>query len=479
MKRFAKALALLTAAALSVTLLGACSSQPQEDPASQVILGRSIFLDESGVVFWGYGPYICTGLVDEEGHIYDPVIEGQTTSDIYGLAVYNKDLYLASDDGLFRYDLEIFQEGGTMSPQMLTEDSIDDGFELWEETIYYRYGTTLYSIPISGGEETKVATDVDTFTITSDGIYYASDEGGIYRLSFDGSLQERLTETDKDCQFCLVEDTIFYRCNGSDQICQFSLTDGSTTVVNKPRPLSDYSYVWANDTYLVYEDSHYETFSFLRDGSGETSLQKNGVLADKAEGVFAGDILYTCNPYSGLLRTFHLATGEVADLETEDVVKAALQAQAETTSGASTAVPADFDILSGLQVQEGSDGMSWINSDHISMAIPSQYPTQLQQYDARSFGILYTPAWADGFGGQLITIQVYPTGDNSYTEAPSYALIGEADGLQYVAFFPTDVQFDPDDPTQAQEYRALLDYLNKIGTPAVPFQYGLNGRGGP
>lgn len=472
MKRLAKALALLAAAALSVTLLGACSSGTQEPAAQQAIQGRSIFLDESGVVFWGYGPYICTGLLDEEGRIYDPVIEGLTTSDIYSMAVYNQDLYVASADGLFRYDLEIFQGEGTNAPLTLTEDSIDDGFEIWQDTLYYCYGTSLYSIPVDGGEETKVASEVGSFTITADGIYYVSREGGIYRLSFDGALQERLTETEEDCQFCLVGDTIFYRCEGSDQICQFSLTDGSTTVVNKPRSLSDYSYVWANDTHLVYEDSHYETFSYLRDDGTETSLHKNGVLADKAEGVFAGDILYTCNPYSGLLRSFHLATGEVNDLETEEVVQAALQAQADTTSGSSTASTGDYDILSNFRVQEDTDGMSWILSDHISLAIPSQYATQLEQYDAYSFGILYTPAWAEGFGGQLISIRAYPAGDTSYTQAPSYTLAGTADGMQYVVFFPTDVQFDTSDATQSKEYPALLDYLENIGTPDVPFQYG-------
>jgi len=478
MKRPAKILTLLTAAALSVSLLAACGSDSQETSAQQAIQGRSIFIDESGVAFWGYGPLICTALVDEEGHLYDPVVEAQTTSDIYGMAVYNKDLYLASDDGLFRYDLEIFQEGGTMSPTMLTEDSIDDGFEIWENTIYYRYGTSLYSISIDGGAETKMATDTDGFTVTADGIYYASSEGGIYRLSFDGALQERLTETEADCQFCLVGDTLFYRCEKSDQICQFSLKDGSTTVVNKPRSLSDYSYVWANGTYLVYEDNHYETFAFLRDGSGETSLGDDGVLAHKEEGVLLDNLLYTCNHYSGQLRTLHLDTGEVAELETEDVVQAALQSQSDTTSGASTSVPADYDILSGLQITEGNQGLTWVMSEHIIMSFPTQYATQLEQYDATSFGIIYVPAALSGYGGHLVTIAAYPAGDTSYQEAPSWTLAGQADGLQYVAFFPTDVQFDTNDCTQAEEYTALLDYLKQIGTPDAPFQCGAIGQGG-
>ncbi|MBR5534347.1 MAG: DUF5050 domain-containing protein [Ruminiclostridium sp.] len=479
MKRPAKILTLLTAAALSVALLAACGSGSQETSAQEAIHGRSIFIDESGVAFWGYGPYICTGLVDENGHIYDPVIEGQTTSDIYGMAVYNKDLYLASDDGLFRYDLEIFQEGGTMSPTLLTEDSIDDGFEIWEDTIYYRYGTSLYSIPIDGGEETKVATETDNFTVTADGIYYAADDGGIYRLSFDGALQERIIQTEEDCLFTLAGDTIYYRCEGSDQICQLNLADGSTTVVNKPRSLSDYSYLWVFDGQLLYEDSHYERFLLsLSDGS-EVSMGDDGFLPDQEEGFLVGDILYGCNIYTGSIQEYHLTTGEICQLETEPVVQAALLAQTDTTSGSSTALPADYDILSGLQITEGNQGLTWVMSEHIIMSFPTQYATQLEQYDATSFGIVYVPAALTGYGGQLVTIAAYPMGDTSYQEAPSWTLAGEADGLQYVAFFPTDVQFDPNDPTQREEYPALLEYLRQIGSTDAPFQCGAIGQGGP
>lgn len=479
MKRPAKILTLLTAAALSVGLLAACGGDTQETSAQQAIQGRSIFIDQSGVAFWGYGPLICTGLVDENGHIYDPVVEGQTTSDIYGMAVYNKDLYLASNDGLFRYDLEIFQEGGTMSPQMLTEDSIDDGFEIWADTIYYRYGTSLYSISVEGGERTKMATDTDGFTVTADGIYYTSSEGGIYRLSFDGNLQERIVQTEEDCQFNLVGDSIFYRCDGSDQICQVSLKDGSTTVVNKPRTLSDYSYLWIWGDQLLYEDSHYERFLLsLTDGS-ERSLGDDGFLPDKEEGFLSGSILYGCNIYTGSLQEYHLTTGEVCQLETKPVVQAALQEQADTTSGASTGLPADYDILSGLQITEGNQGLTWVMSEHIIMSFPTRYATQLEQYSSTSFGIIYVPAALSGCGGQLVTIEAFPVGDTSYQQAPSWTLAGQAEGIQYVAFFPTDVQFDPNDCTQAEEYPALLDYLKKIGSSDGPFQCGVIGQGGP
>ena len=478
MKRPAKLLTLLTAAALSAALLASCGSDTQETSAQQAIQGRSIFIDESGVAFWGYGPLICTGLVDENGHIYDPVVEAQTTSDIYGMAVYNKDLYLASNDGLFRYDLEIFQEGGTQAPTMLTEDSIDDGFEIWEDTIYYRYGTTLYSIPIDGGEETKVATDTEGFTVTADGIYYASTEGGIYRLSFDGALQERITQTEEDCQFNLSGDSIFYRCDGSDQICQVSLQDGSTTVVNKPRTLSDYSYLWVKGDTLLYEDSHYEHFLLSMDDGSELSMG-DGSLPHKEEGFLYGDILYSCNPYTGSILEYHLSTGEVCQLETKPVVQAALQEQADTSSGASTDLPADFDILSGLQITEGDQDLTWVLSEHIIMSFPSQYATQLEQYDATSFGIIYVPAALSGYGGHLVTITAYPIGDTSYQEAPSWTKAGQAEGIQYIAFFPTDVQYDPSDPTQAKEYPALLDYLYQIGSTDAPFQCGVIGQGGP
>lgn len=99
-----------------------------------------------------------------------------------------------------------------------------------------------------------------TYSVTADGIYFTQKEGGIYRLSFDGALQERLVETGEKCHFVLSGDVIFYRCEENDQIYEYAMKDGSVSVVNKMQPLSDSSCLWATEQFLLYrsDDDAYE-----------------------------------------------------------------------------------------------------------------------------------------------------------------------------------------------------------------------------
>ncbi len=38
---------------------------------------------------------------------------------------------------------------------------------------------------------------------------------------------------------------------------------------------------------------------------------------------------------------------------------------------------------------------------------------------------------------------------------------------RFIAIYPSDVQYDPNNEQQAAEYKDLYDYLNKIGEGAV------------
>ena len=51
----------------------------------------------------------------------------------------------------------------------------------------------------------------------------------------------------------------------------------------------------------------------------------------------------------------------------------------------------------------------------------------------------------------------YEWNDNSYTDFPDWSLAGSDENMKYIAVFPTDVRFDPNDQTQAKEYQELLD----------------------
>ena len=80
--------------------------------------------------------------------------------------------------------------------------------------------------------------------------------------------------------------------------------------------------------------------------------------------------------------------------------------------------------------------------------------------------------WAaqqEGYGGKLVTIRAYDLNDNSYGQLPSYhvAGVGKNAGVRFIAEYPTDVQWNPNDATQDADYRDLQAYLQKIGEGAV------------
>lgn len=476
MKKYITILAALLAAAL----LGGCTTA-QEETTAAATLGRVLVVDDSGVVFWGSGPYLCSGLLDENGHIYDVVIESQSRTDLLTVAAYGSYLYLASEDGLYRY-LMADMTSGSVTPELITTHELDDGFEIFEDVVYYCYGSTLYSVPVTGGDPQKVAKDVDCFTVTADGIYYAASDGGLYLTAPDGSSQQRLTETEDDCTFCLAGNTIFYRCEKNDQIFQYSLKDGSVSVVNKRSPLSDYCDLWATEDVLLYETSGYDTYTYTLSTGEERMVTDEFCFPDKEEGFLYGTMLYAYDPDDFDLYEYDLAAGTLTITNIEETLQASIQAHSGSQSSASAGIPSGYDILSNVQRQNGTNNLAWLGSDYFLLSVPSSLSWHWEQIDSCAFSLYYTPAQEAGYGGHLVTIRAYPLGDTSFQDAPSWALAGQTDTLQYVAFFPTDVQFDPDDTVQASEYCALLSYLQKIetkaGTCESPFTCENIGRGG-
>lgn len=63
-----------------------------------------------------------------------------------------------------------------------------------------------------------------------------------------------------------------------------------------------------------------------------------------------------------------------------------------------------------------------------------------------------------GYGGALFTIMTYAE-DESYDYLPDYLVLGEHNGLTYVALFPTDVQCDTSDAELMAIHAALADGL--------------------
>ena len=116
----------------------------------------------------------------------------------------------------------------------------------------------------------------------------------------------------------------------------------------------------------------------------------------------------------------------------------------------------DFDIASNLKfTPDGGDTI--LENDYFSLQFPAMIDWDYNVINNTTLEIIYEPAAKSGFGGNVVTIMAYDWSDNSYTEFPDWALAGSDADKKYIALFPTDVQFDPNAPTQAEEYHELFN----------------------
>ena len=130
----------------------------------------------------------------------------------------------------------------------------------------------------------------------------------------------------------------------------------------------------------------------------------------------------------------------------------------------------DYNILEGLDIYATS-GTAVMDAEHFTLTAPAKPGWAYLQLNRYVFEIYYPPAEKGGFGGHIVSIAAYEFDDKSYEEAPHYAEIGEGQRKRFIAFYPTDVQFDPQDPKQAEEYGALFEWAQTMdsGNSSSPF----------
>lgn len=146
--------------------------------------------------------------------------------------------------------------------------------------------------------------------------------------------------------------------------------------------------------------------------------------------------------------------------------------EATETSETTEATADDYDILDGFNLVE-KDDITLLYGNGFVLTMPDDdwgyeqtSPTVLQIYskDARE----------DGYEGHLVSIMAFDPDDTSYEDFPAYSVAGRGKTVDkvFIALFPTDVQFNPDDPDQAEDYNELQNHLEKIAEGAAdsPFQ---------
>ena len=145
----------------------------------------------------------------------------------------------------------------------------------------------------------------------------------------------------------------------------------------------------------------------------------------------------------------------------------------ESTESATTEATDDYDILAGSELYESGSELLLYGNDFL-LIMPNNDKWGYEKSSNDCMEIYLKSARNANLGGNLVSIMAFDPEDTSYENFPDYAVAGTGQNVNktFIALFPTDVQFDPQDTQMEADYNELLTYLKKIGDGAVdsPFQ---------
>ena len=127
-----------------------------------------------------------------------------------------------------------------------------------------------------------------------------------------------------------------------------------------------------------------------------------------------------------------------------------------------------YNIMDGFTTKEDGSILYFYGNDFM-LAMPNNNLWGYEQIDDNTVKFYLVESRNSGHGGHLVTIRAYDANDNSYENIPHYAVAGTGSqsGKRFVAIFPTDVQYDGGNSTEASHYRELYDHVRKIGEGAA------------
>ena len=147
--------------------------------------------------------------------------------------------------------------------------------------------------------------------------------------------------------------------------------------------------------------------------------------------------------------------------------------QTEATEETTTEAADDYDIMKGSKLEANGSELLLYGNDFL-LIMPNNDDWGYEQTSPTSVTIYDKDSREDGFGGNLVTIMAFDPSDKSYEDFPDYAVAGSGKNVNktFIALFPSDAQFDPNDPEDEAEYMELFNHVKKIGEGAAnsPFQ---------
>ncbi len=481
MKSTGKLTAMLMALTMIVVMmLAGCSGERDYSDLQQgVVKGGSVFVTDNDVVFFGYDNLLCSALFDS-GNVYDFVVEGGFTGDVYALAVYDNALYVSASDGIFRYDLDLFSGSGTASPEVLWDKNLSrfNTFQIYDGKLFFNYGTSLSYIPIEGGEAVSLTTETGDFEVTSDGIYYSKRDGGLHLLSPDLSEDKEVGQVAAAAYLTPGSDGFYYKEGGS--LKRISPDSGKVTDIETGTSLGEKAYPWAAGGTIMYSDDDDNYYRI--DGDGETLVGQMTDFPQKYMGYAHKDWIVSQAADYSKLDVISLKDDSHMSYDLEKELGSNLSQSsggAEPQGGTSPGGKAgtgNYDMTDGMETVTSSDGsIEYIYFNDFMMTMPNNEKWSMTT-SPETVTFYLVSAQQEGYGGKLVSITAYDPDDNTYTQLPSYheAGITANTNVRLVAEYPTDAQWNTDDAQQTADYKDLYDYLQKIGAGAVnsPLQTG-------
>lgn len=495
MKRFYQAFVLLLVIITAISVAGCAGSggsgnnEDYSAISDNTVMGRSIYVHDSNIAFFGYDNLLCSAKF-QEGSLSEFVIEGGLTGNIYTLAVYGNDLYVSASDGLFKYDLDMFTSGqSSAKPVVLWKERLSEfnHFQIFDDKIFFVYGTSLCYIPTEGGEKVDLTTETGDFEVTTNGIYYTKKDGSLHLMSLDFKDDTAVADLSPAAVIQQGGGKLYYI--DGDELKAYSIGSDKVEEIDLEEDINEYEdCIWTNGTNILYLDEAGN--ARLHTSDGEKDLGSDVRFPGKSFGFRFGD--YMLRAMSRTIRIYSLTDGTVRDYDLSSEMAAALSQVADKMSGSSGITGSSdstggssgqngtgsssgqYDILAGSQIKK-EDNIVYLYGNDFLLTMPLGYEDwDFEQNTPDSFSVVYIPGKNAGCGGNLVTIKAYDPGDTSYENIPSYHIAGRGQNTDkvFVAIYPTDVQWDMNNASQEARYKDLLEYLEKIGEGAVnsPFQ---------
>lgn len=417
------------------------------------VVNASCLAVKNGVAFWGHDQTLCSALLDGNRDLYDFISEGRLSSEIYGIALEDGYIYMATKDGLVRLSTKE-SEWEKQMLSVIDEHSLSNStFQIYEDSIYFSYGYSLYKVPKEGGKSRELEDNIVTFQVTTEGIYCLNKKGDLICVSLDGKERRTLAELGSDGDIFILNDKAYITTGeDKDYIYVYDLGSGDCGKLRFAKDLSPYHPVWVTEDCIYYESDDYDIYRYDLKTEKETQSDARYDLPDYDRGYLEDAVIYYV--YSDYLYWMHLDSGKSVKLGKEEALNyGASSASPEARNGQD-----DYDIAEDLGVYT-SEGQSRLESRYFTLYLPSDGDWSYEVVDSRSINLYYAPAYQSGNGGLLVSIQAFDWGDNSYEDLPHYTVAGLSEDKKYIAVFPTDVQFDS---KQAAGYNRMFEYVQRI-----------------